>query len=315
MPPIVLYAGNPRHRAEYSRRLPGAFATEGLDVTLVSDIADAEPGSVEYLVFGANGGIRDFAPFGRLKLIQNLWAGVEEALKLPLPPGVPFCRMVETGLTEGMIDYVMGHVLRHHLDIDRWIGGPPIPVWELDQPPLARERSVTVLGLGELGGACAMALARHGFETHGWSRSPKEVPGVICHHGAAGLTDALRKAEILVLLLPQTAETLRLLNAERLALMPGGASIVNAGRGPLIDHGALLAALDSGHIQHATMDVFDEEPLPQDDPYWSHPRVTVTPHIAAATRAVTASQVVAAQIARVMRGEQPRHIVDRAAGY
>lgn len=315
MPETVLYAGNPDHRADYAEALPRAFAKEGLDLDLVMDVAGADPAEVDYLVFGANGGVTDFSAFTRLRLIQNLWAGVEAALRLPLPEGVPFCRMVEPGLTEGMVDYVLGHVLRHHLDIDRWIGGPPVAVWEVDMPPLARERGVTVLGLGELGGVCARAIARHGFETHGWSRSPKSVEGVTCHHGAEGLEEALARAEILVLLLPQTPETERVINAERLARMPRGACLINAGRGPLIDHGALIAALDAGHIRHATMDVFDEEPLPPDHPYWAHPCVTVTPHIAAATRAGTASETVARQIARVSRGERPCHIVDRAAGY
>lgn len=315
MAETILYAGNPAHRAEYARTLPAALAAEGVALPLVMDVGEADPASVGFMVFGANGGVTDFRAYTGLRLIQNLWAGVEAALELPLPAGVPFCRMVEPGLTEGMIDYVTGHVLRHHLGIDRFIGGPVLPVWEIQHAPLARDRSVTVLGLGELGGACAGALSRHGFRVHGWSRRPREVPGVTCHHGTAGLAEALRVAEILVLLLPLTPDTHRLMDAERLALLPPGAFLVNAGRGPLIDHRALLDALERGHVAHATMDVFDIEPLPADDPYWTHPRVTVTPHIAAATRAPTASAVVAAQIARILRGEAPRHIVDRGAGY
>ena len=311
----VLYAGNPDHRADYARALPAAFAAEGLELDLVMNLAEADPAAVDYLVFGANGGVTDFSPFTRLRLIQNLWAGVEAALELPLPDGVPFCRMVEPGLTEGMRDYVVGHVLRHHLDIDRYLGARPIAVWEVDHPPLARERGVAVLGLGELGGVCAAALAGLGFDVHGWSRGPRAVPGVTCHHGVAGLAEALAKAEILVLLLPLTAGTERLLDAGRLAAMPAGACVINAGRGPLIDHDALIAALDAGHVRHATMDVFDREPLPPEHPYWRHPCVTVTPHIAAVTRAGTAARTVAAQIARVARGEIPCHIVNRRAGY
>ncbi len=315
MPVTVLYAGNPDHRDDYEVQLGLALTAAGIDARLVMHPDECDHGEVDFMVFGANGTVKEFAGYSKLRLIQNLWAGVEAALELPLPEDVPFCRMVEPGLTEGMIDYVVGHCFRHHLDIDQFLPGKPIAVWEVDHAPLARDRSITVLGIGELGAACARALAMNGFRVHGWSRSAKEIEGVTCHHGDAGLETALRAAEILVLLLPHTAQTERLINAERLALLPEGACIVNAGRGPLIDHPALIAALDSGHLRHATMDVFDVEPLPPEDPYWSHPKVTVTPHIAAVTRPDTASQVIAEQIARVLEGETPRHIVNRQAGY
>src|SRR5690606_2035349 len=147
--------------------------------------------------------------------------------------------------------------------------------------PLARERVVGILGLGALGGACARALAGLNFEVCGWSRRPAEIEGVACHHGEGGLEAVLGRSEILVTLLPATAGTESILDADRLALMPQGARIINPGRGTLIDDAALLAALDAGAIGHATLDVFRTEPLPPEHPYWAHPRVTVTPHVAA----------------------------------
>lgn len=174
---------------------------------------------------------------------------------------------------------------------------------------------MAVLGLGELGAACATALAALRFRVIGWSRRQKDVAGVLCHSGEAGLEATLREAEIAVLLLPLTPDTENLLDARRLALLPEGAVVVNPGRGALIEDKALLAALDAGRIGHATLDVFRTEPLPADHPYWVHPRVTVTPHIAAETRPASASRVIAENIRRSEAQEPLLYLVDRGAGY
>ncbi len=165
--------------------------------------------------------------------------------------------------------------------------------------------------MGALGSASAAALRALNFPVTGWSRTEK--PG--CLHGEAGLAKALSCAAILVTLLPKTPETESLLNADRLARLPKGAVIVNPGRGALIDDDALLAALDAGHVGHATLDVFRVEPLPKDHRYWSHPRVTVTPHIAADTRPSSSSRVIAENIRRGGAGEPFLHLVDRTRGY
>jgi len=257
--------------------------------------------------------VQDFAPFTRAKAVLNLWAGVEDVVGNPTLQ-IPLARMVDHGLTQGMMEWVAGHVLRHHLGMDAHILGQD-GFWRKDIPPLAQDRHVTVLGLGELGQTCAEALRGLGFAVTGWSRSAKDIPGIICRSGEAGLHAALQEAEILVLLLPLTAQTENLLNTRTLALLPRGAVIVNPGRGPLIDDVALLAALDAGRIGHATLDVFRVEPLPPTHPYWAHPRVTVTPHIASETRPVTASQVIAENIRRAETGEPLLHLVDRDRGY
>ena len=189
-------------------------------------------------------------------------------------------------------------------------------VWRNDVvPPLARDRRVGFLGLGELGLACAKAASGFGFDVSGWSRSLKSIEGMRTYAGANGLTEMLQRCQILVLLLPDTAETRDLLNAKTLNLLPDGAFIINPGRGSLIDDDALLAALDSGKIAHATLDVFRVEPLPSDHAFWAHPNVTVTPHIASETRPESASRTIAENIRRGEAREPYIYTVDRSAGY
>lgn len=276
-------------------------------------VTEAAPETVDYIIYAPSGGLLDFTPYTRLKAVLSLWAGVEKivgnhSLRVPLT------RMVDPGLTEGMTEWVTGHVLRHHLGMDAQIHGLNGD-WRKDVPPLARDRRVTILGLGALGADAARTLKVLNFDVAGWSRSPKTLDGIETFTGDDGLSAALERAEILVLLLPLTPGTENVLNATRLSLLPRGAVIVNPGRGPLIDDTALLAALDSGHIAHATLDVFRVEPLPRDHPYWLHPKVTVTPHIASETRPASAARVVAENIRRGESGEPLLHLVDRSLGY
>ena len=301
----VLFAA-PSLWPEYEPHLPQALAEAGIEARLVTEAAPAE---VDYIVYAPASPLQDFTPYTRTRAVLNLWAGVERITGNPTLTQ-PLCRMVDPGLTEGMVEWVTGHALRHHLGMDRHILNPG-HVWDPTCPPLARERPVTILGMGALGSACAEALRALNFPVTGWSRTEK--PGQL--HGDEGLRKALSTAQILITLLPKTPETENLVNASRLALLPRGAVILNPGRGPLIDDDALLAALDVGHIAHATLDVFRIEPLPLGHPFWSHPRVTVTPHIAADTRAVTASRVIAENIRRGEAGETFLHRVDRARGY
>ena len=303
--PTILFAA-PSLWPEYRDTLPAALAEAGIAARLVTE---APPEEVDYIIYAPSSPLQDFTPYTRTRAVLNLWAGVERITGNPTLTQ-PLTRMVDPGLTEGMVEWVVGHTLRHHLGMDRHIVNPG-HVWDPTCPPLARERPVTILGMGALGSACATALRALNFPVTGWSRTAK--PGSL--HGEDGLTQALSTAQILITLLPKTPETENLINARTLALLPEGAVILNPGRGPLIDDEALLAALDTGHIGHATLDVFRVEPMPQDHPFWSHPRVTVTPHIAADTRAITASKVIAENIRRGEAGEPLLHLVDRARGY
>ncbi len=309
--PVTVYYACPTRWDDYAQVLPDALRAAGVDAELVTDAPD--PAAVDYIIYAPSSPLQDFTPFVNVKAVLSLWAGVERIVgNVSLTQ--PLCRMVDSGLTEGMVEWVVGHTLRHHLGMDRHIVNPG-HVWDPTCPPLARERPVTMLGMGALGTACAQALAALNFPVTGWSRTAKSVEGVQCEHGAAGLEVALRRAGIVVTLLPKTPDTENLLDARRLAMLPRGAVILNPGRGPLIDDAALLDALDSGHVGHATLDVFRVEPLPADHRYWSHPRVTVTPHIAADTRVSGAARVLAENIRRGESGEPFLYRVDRTRGY
>ena len=307
----VLFAAHESRWSQYQHPLQTAFEEAGIfGASLARDHA---PELVDYIIYAPNSELQDFTPYTRCKAVLNLWAGVETAVGNPTLTQ-PFCRMADPALTQGMVEWVCGHVLRHHLGMDAHILAKP-GEWTPTPPPVSWDRKITVLGLGELGTACAKQLATLGFQTHGWARSAKSVDAVTCHHGPGGLADALADADGVVLLLPKTPATENTLNARTLALMPKGARILNPGRGPLIDDDALLAALDAGQIGQATLDVFRVEPLPADHPYWAHEKVTVTPHIASETRAETASEVIAENIRRGEAGEPFLHLVDRDLGY
>lgn len=308
---LTIYFAAPSLWDQYRDILPALLAEAGIAARVVTEVAD--PTVVDYIIYAPSAPLQDFTPFTRCKAVLSLWAGVERIVGNPTLTQ-PLCRMVDDGLTEGMVEWVVGHSLRHHLGMDRHIVNPG-HIWDPRCPPLARERVVAMLGLGALGTACARALAALNFPVLGWSRSEKDVAGIDCHHGEAGLRAVLGRADIVVTLLPKTPETENLLDAERLAWMRQGAVILNPGRGALIEDAALLAALDAGHIGHATLDVFRVEPLPADHAFWSHPRVTVTPHIAADTRAAGAAKVLVENIRRSEAKEALLHLVDRRRGY
>ncbi|MFT3690773.1 2-hydroxyacid dehydrogenase [Paenirhodobacter sp.] len=305
----VLYAGEAADWPDYAPALRTALP--GVRLVLPGEVP---PDTVDYIVYAPSGPVQDFTPYTRAKAVLSLWAGVERVVGNPTLTQ-PLCRMVDEGLERGMVEWVTGHALAAHLRIGFWAGAQD-GIWRNDQPaPLASERGVTVLGLGALGAACARTLSGLGFRVTGWSRSHRDVPGVTCLSGAEGLRAALATAEIVALILPNTPETADLLNAETLGWLPRGAVVLNPGRGTLIDDAALLAALDAGQVGHAVLDVFRTEPLPPDHPYWAHPRVTVTPHIAAATRPGSAARVIAENVRRGEAGEPFVHLVDRARGY
>jgi glyoxylate/hydroxypyruvate reductase A len=308
----ILFSAAPEDWPVYERELHRALAERGLHVTLAQTAPD--PFLVDYIVYSPHGPVQDFKAFPRLKAVLSLWAGVERIISNPTL-GVPLCRMVDASLTEGMVEWVTGHVLRYHLGMDDHILGQDGRWRHEIVPPLARERSVGILGLGILGASVAKALSGLNFDVAGWSRHAKSIPGIRCHQGPDGLRDVLSRSEIVVLLLPRTDATENIMNRETIGLMPRGSRILNPGRGELIDDDALLEALGTGQIAHATLDVFRTEPLPPEHPYWAHPKVTVTPHIASETRAKTASDHVALNIARIERGEAPIHVADPIKRY
>ncbi len=307
----ILFASHTDRWSAYEPHLRRALDGYGLSYSLSTK---APPEDVDYIVYAPNSDVQDFTPYTKCKAVLNLWAGVESVVNNETLTQ-PLCRMVDHGLTQGMVDWVTGHVMRHHLNVDLWITAQDGD-WRAGLvPPLSSDRIVTILGMGALGSACASALKSIGFQVRGWSRRPKVMDTIDCYVGQDGLDAALSGAHMVVLLLPDTPQTNNVLNASTLNKLAQGAVVINPGRGPLIDDDALIAALDRDHLHHATLDVFRTEPLPKDHPFWSHPKITVTPHIASETRPSTAAQVIADNIYRCATGQKLLHLVDRTAGY
>ena len=306
----ILFSAADESWPAYQDLLPQTLDDIGIPTLVRRDFA---PQDVDYIVYAPDGPTLDFGVFNRARAVLGLWAGVEKIVTNPTLH-LPLARMVDCGLSEGMVEWVTGHVLRHHLGIDKYIR-PARRDWTPDYPVLARDRSVAILGLGQLGQACAQALKSLNFNVLGWSRRKRSMDNIAAYHGTDGLDAVLQRAEILVLLLPLTDATRNIIDEQSLGKMPRQAVIMNPGRGALIDDDALIRALDSGQLAHATLDVFRVEPLPDSHPFWHHPQITVTPHIAAQTRPKTACQVIAENIRRDQAGEEMQYLVDRSAGY
>ena len=306
----ILFSANEENWRRYKAPLQDALDDKSLDYELGITIT---PSEVDYIIYAPTSSLQDFSPYTKLKAVLNLWAGVEGVTNNKTL-NVPLARMVDSGLTDGMVEWVTGHTLRHHLGIDKHIHGQD-GIWRSYVPPLAKDRIITILGLGTLGTACGIALERLGFNVRGWSRREKRVDGILCFYGDDQIDSSLLDADIVVLLLPDTPLTQNILNQHTLNLLKRGAFVLNPGRGPLIDDDALLAALETGQIEHATLDAFRIEPLPKNHQYWSNNKVTVIPHKASETRPKTASQVIAMNIERAENGQELLYLVDRENGY
>ena len=256
-----------------------------------------------------------------LKVIFSLGAGVDAILRDPtLPDGIPICRVNDPDLTMRMTEYVVLHVLMHHRHQRRLDASQRAKKWDPFDTHAASALAVGIMGLGVLGRDAAEKLAMLGFKVAGWSRTRKDVPGIECYAGAAEFEAFLRRTDILVCLLPHTPETTGIINLDLISKLsrngPFGAPIIiNAGRGKQQVEGDLLEALDSGTLHAVTLDVFETEPLPPDNPFWTHPKVTLTPHIAADSDPATISAYVLRQIRRHQAGLPLDNLVDRSRGY
>lgn len=257
-----------------------------------------------------------FAPLAALRAVFALGAGVDRLLGRPdLPASVPIVRLLDAGMAAQMAEYALLGVLMRQRHVVDYRLQQQRAEWRR-RPPLARaDLRVGVLGLGEMGGAVARALARFGYAVAGWSRTPKAIDGIVAHHGGDGLDTLLARSDVLVNTLPSTPGTRGLLDAAKLARLPAGAFVVAASRGDQLDAAALRGLLDDGHLSGALLDVFAIEPLPADDPLWCHPRITITPHAAATTLPEPSVRQIAANIRRLLRGEPALGMLDRARGY
>lgn len=251
----------------------------------------------------------------RLQLIQKLGAGVETIVNHPaLPANVRVARLRPELPAREIAEYCLSHILstqRHLPDYVRRQAGRD---WAPIEPRITTETVVGVLGLGHIGAKTARLMRDIGFLTHGWSRSPKDIDGVACHHGADALPDLLARCDYVCAILPSTADTRGLLDARMLGTFKPGATLINAGRGDLIDEPALMRALDSGPLERAVLDVVSREPLPPEDPLWTHPKVTITPHVSG-WHLGDALKDVAENYQRLCNGDDLLHEVDRRRGY
>ena len=252
----------------------------------------------------------------RLKLIQSLGMGVDHIFRHDdLPPGVPVARIVDPDLVARMSEYCVHSVLHYHRDADRYDADQAAKRWSPVSYPAANTRRIGIMGLGAIGADTARKLKLLDFDVAGWSRTPKDIPGVVGFHDAAGFDAFMRRSEIVVCLLPLTPETEGILDARAFGLMPVGGGIINAARGGHVVDADLIAALDGRKLKFAKLDVFRQEPLPKSHPFWTHPKIRITPHNAGITNPATAAAEVAENYRRAMRGEPPNNIVDPARGY
>ena len=287
-------------------------------VALIPDDA-IDPASVRYAAVwkpkpGMLGG------FPNLQAIFNLGAGVDAVMADKTLPAVPLVRVAVGDLTQRMTEYVVMHVLMHHRRQGYYAESQRAKVWAPKLQWAAGALRVGVMGMGVLGRDAAEVLARIGFDVAGWSSTAKSIPGVRCFAGESGLDAFLARTDVLVCLLPLTTQTRGILNRRTFGALArdgklGGPAIINAGRGGLQVEDDILACLDDGTLVAATLDVFGIEPLPADSPFWSHPKVTLSPHNAADTDPDASSVYVADQIAAFERGEALDNVVDRRAGY
>ncbi|HEX2152391.1 MAG TPA: glyoxylate/hydroxypyruvate reductase A [Acidimicrobiia bacterium] len=285
-----------RWRAELADRLAGC----------VVEYADRlAPGDVDVLVVGnpPGSGLRRYSS---LRFVQSTWAGVDQLVEGG--PSVPIARMVAPALASLMAEFVHAAVLMVHRGFPEYRRRQSEHEWRPLPPVETSRRRVGVLGFGELGRPCAVALAAAGFDVAAWARRsrPAEVPVLV---GTDGFSELLSRSEIVANLLPLTPATVGILDQRAFARMPRGSTLINVARGGHVVETDLLRALDGGHLSDAILDVFAEEPLPPEHAYWSHPRVTVLPHVAAPSDPEDLAPDVAANIERFLSGRRPRFLV------
>ena len=258
-----------------------------------------------------------FARQPRLKAVINYGAGVDAILAMgAVPAHLPIVRLEDAGMAQQMAEYAIYGVIHHQRHMQIYLAQQRDKHWQQhEHRGNVRRPTVGVLGLGEMGGTVATRLAAFGYTVHGWSRSQRQIEGVKTFAGSNGLADFLAGTDVLVSMLPLTESTRGLINAKTLAQLPRGAFLVNAGRGGHLVDADVVAALDSGQLGGALLDVFHEEPLPKDHAYWSHPKVIVTPHIAATTPIKDACAQIVDKIAVMERGGVVSGIVDPKVGY
>ena len=260
------------------------------------------------------------AELPNLKAILNIGAGVDALLTDATLPRLPIARAAHPDLTKRVVGYVVLHVLAHHNRSRLYDAQQRERIWKEHKHASSDQVAVGIMGMGVIGGEAAQVLGRLGFRVAGWSRTPKSVAGIESFHGATGLAAFLARTEILVCLLPLTAQTRGLLNLALFRKLKrdgaaGGAFLINAARGQIQVDADIIAALDEGTLAAATLDVFPQEPLPAQSPLWAHPKVTLTPHVAGDISPEAFADQLFEQVERFERGLPLENEIDRRRGY
>ena len=299
--------------AEYKKALAKEIEAQSLNYNIVEDISRSN--EVNAIIYADDSDIADFSIFPDDTVIFSIFAGVEKTL-LNKTIRQPLVRLIDAEMTECMAEWCVAHVFRYHLDLDKFIK-PEKKEWITcnKERLLANQVHIGILGLGTLGAATANKFKKLDFKVTGWSANEKKINGVNSLVGQDGLRKILSTSDYLILLLPLTERTKTIINSASLKFVKNGAVIINAGRGGLIEDNDLLKALDVGKISGCTLDVFNEEPLPQEHPFWLHEKVTVTPHISAPTRLKSSIKSILANISRIKEGLQPIGLVEKERLY
>ena len=298
---------------KYKKILEEEIKNQFLEYNIIEDIS--RNSEVNAIIYSDESEISDFSIFPDDAVIFSIFAGVEKTL-LNKSIRQPLVRLIDIEMTECMAEWCTAHVLRYHLDLDEYIK-PEKNEWKSysTERLLANQVNVGILGLGILGTATANKLRKLDFNVTGWSTTEKNLSGIKSLVGLNGLAKILSNSDYLILLLPLTEETKNIINSGSLKMVKKGAILINAGRGGLIEDNDLLKALDSGKISRCTLDVFDEEPLPKEHPFWFHDKVTVTPHISAPTRLQSSIKSILKNIGRIKKGLQPNGLVQKERFY
>jgi glyoxylate/hydroxypyruvate reductase len=311
-PPIALLARNPASGSQWLQSLSAALAGE--ELVPFSSLTPKQRQAVEIAIV-ADPDPAEVAQLLGLVWIQSLWAGVERLVNELGENAPPIVRLKDPELARTMAEAVLAWTYYLHRDMPHYYAQQQQAIWT--QRPYVHPKDMTVglLGLGALGSAAAHRLRGAGFGVAGWSRTTKADAGFRTFSGSEGLSSVLAMSDVVVCLLPLTADTRGLIDSSRLSEMKAGAALINFGRGPVVPADELIKALDSGHVSHAVLDVFDEEPLPATSGLWSHPKVTVLPHISAPTNRETATRIVADNIRSYRETGAIPGPVDRELGY
>lgn len=258
----------------------------------------------------------DLTQFPALEVVQSLGAGVEHILQThSITPPLRICRIVDPGLANDMWEFALAAVMNHLKRLRQYGKQQQTKHWQQHAYGTIAKTRIGILGLGQIGALVAQRFAQLGFPVSGWSASAKDLPGVNSYQGEEGLVDCLAVSDILINILPLTDSTSGILSLNRLKQLPSGSFVINVGRGGHLIDQDLLTLLDNHHLSGAFLDVFHEEPLPADHPFWSHPKVTVTPHIASLTNADTAMSQIIENYQRLLAREPLLHQVHIQKGY